>query len=261
MLIIDDDTAVLTSCQRIFTEEGFAVTTTTNPVEGLELATRKEYTVILCDWHMPELDGMDVVAKLETDAPESAVVMISGYNNTLSQQVHSRTSYKFYDVEWDAKFSSWPAPLGIGSSSFVVVTPQANKERGGDRCIFRKKEKLLLPIIKSWHILIASILLGLVTFIARFEFPLFTGSHGTNFNLGHFPQYIFLFALGVIAAKYGSDHLVTLKQAKKWMWFSVALIFIGFPLLFFIISSSCLTFCSSSLICLLYFSRFFSLLS
>ena len=79
MLIIDDDTAVLASCQRIFTEEGFAVTTTTNPVEGIELAKRKKYTVILCDWHMPELDGMDVVTELETDAPESAVVMISGY--------------------------------------------------------------------------------------------------------------------------------------------------------------------------------------
>ncbi len=79
MLIIDDDTAVLASCQRIFTEEQFEVTTTTNPIEGLELATRRQYTVILCDWQMPELDGMDVVAKLETHAPESAVVMISGY--------------------------------------------------------------------------------------------------------------------------------------------------------------------------------------
>jgi formate transporter len=79
MLIIDDDTAVLASCQRIFTEEGFKVTTTTNPSEGIELATNNQYTVVLCDWHMPELDGMDVVTKLETDAPDSAVVMISGY--------------------------------------------------------------------------------------------------------------------------------------------------------------------------------------
>ena len=79
MLIIDDDTAVLASCQRIFTEEGFKVTTTTNPSEGIELASKNQYTVVLCDWHMPELDGMDVVTKLETDAPESAIVMISGY--------------------------------------------------------------------------------------------------------------------------------------------------------------------------------------
>lgn len=79
MLIIDDDTAVLASCQRIFTEEGFKVTTTTNPSEGIELASNNQYTVVLCDWHMPELDGMDVITKLETNAPESAVVMISGY--------------------------------------------------------------------------------------------------------------------------------------------------------------------------------------
>jgi formate/nitrite transporter len=79
MLIIDDDTAVLASCQRIFSEEGFEVTTTTNPIEGLELAAIKTYTVILCDWQMPELDGLDVVARLETQAPDSAVLMISGF--------------------------------------------------------------------------------------------------------------------------------------------------------------------------------------
>jgi len=33
------------------------------------------------------------------------MVLVKGYNNTLSQQVHSRTSYKYYDVEWNAKFS------------------------------------------------------------------------------------------------------------------------------------------------------------
>ena len=35
--------------------------------------------MILCDWQMPELDGMNVVSQLQTHAPESAVVMISGY--------------------------------------------------------------------------------------------------------------------------------------------------------------------------------------
>ena len=97
----------------------------------------------------------------------------------------------------------------------------------------RQKEKLVLPQIKSKHILIASVLLGLITFLARFEFPLFSGSHGTNFNLGHFPQYIFLFVLGIIAARYNSDNLVSYRQAKKWMWFSLCMIFIVFPVIFF----------------------------
>ena len=79
MLIIDDDTAVLASGQRIFSQEGFEVTTTTSPQDGLGLAKAKAYTVILCDWQMPGMDGMDVVTQLQTHAPESAVVMISGY--------------------------------------------------------------------------------------------------------------------------------------------------------------------------------------
>jgi formate/nitrite transporter len=79
MLIIDDDAAVLMSCERIFTEEGFSVDVASDPHQGLQMATQKKYTVILCDWQMPGLDGHDVVAELETRAPESTVVMISGY--------------------------------------------------------------------------------------------------------------------------------------------------------------------------------------
>lgn len=97
----------------------------------------------------------------------------------------------------------------------------------------RRKEKLNLPKITSQHIFISAVLLGIVTFLARLIYPLFT-HNPTNFTLGHFPQYIFLFALGVIAARYNSDHLVSYKQAKKWMWFSIAMVVIVFPLMFFI---------------------------
>jgi inward rectifier potassium channel len=45
------------------------------------------------------------------------VVMISGYNNTLSQQVHSRTSYKFNEVEWNAKFS----PIFTNEDGMAVI--------------------------------------------------------------------------------------------------------------------------------------------
>ncbi|MEE4354859.1 MAG: formate/nitrite family transporter [Desulfococcaceae bacterium] len=79
MLVIDDDSAVLASCQRIFTADGFEVEVTDKPDEGLKLASAKGFTVILCDWKMPGFDGLDVVAELEKRAPESTVVMFSGY--------------------------------------------------------------------------------------------------------------------------------------------------------------------------------------
>ncbi len=79
LLVIDDDMAVLTSCERIFSADGYDVETTSDPQEGLRLATEKNYSVILCDWKMPGMSGMDVVAELEKRTPESTVLMFSGY--------------------------------------------------------------------------------------------------------------------------------------------------------------------------------------
>jgi len=79
MLAIDDDPMVLSSCLRIFEAESFYVVTTTSPEEGLSLVLDTYFDVILCDWMMPGLDGMDVITRLDETSPGSAVVMITGY--------------------------------------------------------------------------------------------------------------------------------------------------------------------------------------
>ena len=79
MLVIDDETIVLDSCRKVFSSDGYDVTLTTSPREGLELAKGSRFDVILCDWMMPEFSGMDVLEELEKISPESTVVMISGY--------------------------------------------------------------------------------------------------------------------------------------------------------------------------------------
>jgi DNA-binding NtrC family response regulator len=79
MLIIDDEDIVLESCRRIFSAEGFQVSCTTSPPEGLRLIADSSFDVILCDWKMPGFDGMDIMEELERRSPDSTVVMISGY--------------------------------------------------------------------------------------------------------------------------------------------------------------------------------------
>jgi formate/nitrite transporter len=79
MLVIDDDKTVLESCQRVFRDEGYEVVVASDPHEGLNLASGTYFDVILCDWKMPGLDGLDVVQELDRRSPDSAVVMITGY--------------------------------------------------------------------------------------------------------------------------------------------------------------------------------------
>lgn len=79
ILVIDDEQAVLDSCRRIFEAEGFKVKTASDPSEGLNMAACESCQAILVDWQMPSLDGMDVLSELEKIAPDSAVIMFSGY--------------------------------------------------------------------------------------------------------------------------------------------------------------------------------------
>lgn len=79
MLIIDDELLVLESCRKIFSAEAFEVAITPSPREGLKLAADSAFDIILCDWQMPEFDGMHVIEELERISPGSAVLMISGY--------------------------------------------------------------------------------------------------------------------------------------------------------------------------------------
>jgi formate/nitrite transporter len=79
MLVIDDESLVLSSVRRIFGDEGYEVVTTDDPRRGLEMAQESRYDVILCDWRMPQLDGIDVVEMLDKRSPESAIVMITGF--------------------------------------------------------------------------------------------------------------------------------------------------------------------------------------
>jgi formate/nitrite transporter len=79
ILVIDDESIVLESCSRIFGSEGFDVTTTDSAREGLELAAEGNFDVILCDWKMPELDGIDTVEMIDKRSPGSAIVMITGF--------------------------------------------------------------------------------------------------------------------------------------------------------------------------------------
>ena len=81
MLVIDDEVIVLDSCRKVFSSDGYEVTVTASPREGLALAKGSRFDVILCDWMMPEFSGMDVLEELERISPESTVVMISGYPN------------------------------------------------------------------------------------------------------------------------------------------------------------------------------------
>ena len=93
-----------------------------------------------------------------------------------------------------------------------------------------KKIKLKFP--GTGKIISAAIFIGIGQFIIRIWLLVGTSYDFTNFQPPFFLQYIFLFALGIIAYQNNWMDAINSKLGKRWFIFAQVLIFMGFPALF-----------------------------
>ena len=81
VLVIDDDVSVRTVTVRALNLFGFTTLQAQDGLEGLEVfhANRKEIGCVLVDLTMPRLDGPATVKEMREVAPETRVIMMTGY--------------------------------------------------------------------------------------------------------------------------------------------------------------------------------------
>ena len=81
ILIVDDTPVIREFLQEFFIDSGFDADIARNGREGLELALIKDYSLILSDVHMPEMSGMEMIAKLRMSRPDVPVIMMDSLPN------------------------------------------------------------------------------------------------------------------------------------------------------------------------------------
>ncbi len=70
MLVVDDDTAIRQALVAFFTDEGYAVFEAPDGISALEcMRTSQRRLIVLLDWRMPGLDGVQVLEAAVADAP------------------------------------------------------------------------------------------------------------------------------------------------------------------------------------------------
>lgn len=79
MLVVDDEEVVCQACRRIFVRQGFDVEVNTDARQGLARATESDFTIILLDIKMPNMDGIEFLEKLREKQPDVPVLIITGY--------------------------------------------------------------------------------------------------------------------------------------------------------------------------------------
>jgi len=79
ILVVDDEKGVLKSIVGILQDEGYATVTARDGREALQLYQAKSPDALLLDIWMPDMDGIEVLKRLQEIDVDSAVVVISGH--------------------------------------------------------------------------------------------------------------------------------------------------------------------------------------
>ena len=79
IIVIDDEKSIRSTLKDILEHEGFEVDVAPDGAEGLELIQKNPYEAVLCDIKMPEMDGIEVLEKIQQTKSDLPVIMISGH--------------------------------------------------------------------------------------------------------------------------------------------------------------------------------------
>lgn len=81
VLIIDDDTDICLLLERFLKRNDFLVSKAFSAAKGLQLLEKESIDLVLCDFRLPDAEGMDVLQKIKVMKPETAVIIITGYSD------------------------------------------------------------------------------------------------------------------------------------------------------------------------------------
>jgi two-component system, NtrC family, nitrogen regulation response regulator NtrX len=81
VLVIDDELQICESINMILEYEGYDVESTTSANEGLEKFSSKEFSAVLLDIQMPEMNGFEVLKKIKEQKQSASVIIISAHGS------------------------------------------------------------------------------------------------------------------------------------------------------------------------------------
>ncbi len=102
-LIIDDDVSTLDLMKFNLKDKGFEVTTAERGEKGIKLVEDNDFDIILTDLNLPDFDGIEMVRRCKQSAPDTEIIMITGYSST-EKAIEATKAGAFYFLEKPVEF-------------------------------------------------------------------------------------------------------------------------------------------------------------
>lgn len=79
ILIIDDEPSICAGCRMTLVDRGYAADTCNTGKSGLEALLSGRYQLVLLDMKLPDMDGMDILKKVNDVGLDICVIVMTGY--------------------------------------------------------------------------------------------------------------------------------------------------------------------------------------
>jgi DNA-binding NtrC family response regulator len=79
ILIIDDDKSILRTFSRILQKNGYEIDVAETGKEAMEKSTNRLYDLTLIDIRLPDIEGTELLAKMQKMMPRAVKIMITGF--------------------------------------------------------------------------------------------------------------------------------------------------------------------------------------
>lgn len=79
ILVIDDDKSILRTFTRILQKSGYEIDVAETGKEAIEKSKKGHYDLALVDIRLPDMDGTDLLVKLQQTMRDAIKIMITGF--------------------------------------------------------------------------------------------------------------------------------------------------------------------------------------
>ncbi len=81
ILIIDDNNDICLLLERFLTKQGYKTASVQRGDDGIALLRKESFELVICDFKLPDIDGLEMLRRIKVMHPNTAVIIITGYSD------------------------------------------------------------------------------------------------------------------------------------------------------------------------------------
>ena len=83
ILLVDDNVSGSTARKTVLEELGHKIHVASSGADALEQFSQHKFDLVVTDYKMPRMDGLELIARLRKQQPEIRIVLVSGFVDAL----------------------------------------------------------------------------------------------------------------------------------------------------------------------------------